>query len=54
MYGDGGTRGLYGQQEEKEIIEVSKPEVLRVIEEFETASISGQNQGIDMNTKKRL
>ena len=32
----GGTKGLYGQPEEKEVIELSKPEVLRVLEEFET------------------
>ena len=38
---DGGTRGLYGHQEEKEVIELSKPEILRVIEEFETATING-------------
>ena len=27
-------KGLYGQKEEKEVIELSKPAVLRVIEEF--------------------
>jgi len=35
---DSGAKGLYGQQEEKEVIELSKPEVLRVISEFESAS----------------
>ena len=34
---DSGAKGLYGQQEEKEIIELSRPEVLRVIHEFEQA-----------------
>ena len=33
---DSGAKGLYGQQEEKEVIELSKPEVLRVISEFES------------------
>jgi len=28
--------GLYGQQEEKEVVKFSKPEVLRVISEFES------------------
>ena len=35
---DSGAKGLYGQQEEKEVVELSKPEVLRVISEFESAS----------------
>ena len=34
---DSGAKGLYGQQEEKAVIELSKPEVLRAIEEFECA-----------------
>ena len=32
---DSGAKGLYGQQEEKEVIELSKPEMLRVVSEFE-------------------
>ena len=34
---DNGAKGLYGQPEEKEVIELSKPEVLRSIDEFERA-----------------
>ena len=30
---DGGNRRLYGYQEEKELIEISRPEVLRVLRE---------------------
>ncbi|MCP3892641.1 MAG: hypothetical protein GY702_27755 [Desulfobulbaceae bacterium] len=39
---DSGTKGLYGKQEEnsKEVIELSKPEVLRVIDEYEHACFS--------------
>ena len=37
---DSGTKGLYGQQESKEVIELSKPEVLRAIDEFECACFS--------------
>ena len=37
---DSGTKGLYGRQEENEIIELSKPEVLKVIAEYENASLS--------------
>ena len=33
---DSGAKGLYGQQEEKEVIELSKPEALRVISECES------------------
>ncbi|KAJ8411103.1 hypothetical protein AAFF_G00181380 [Aldrovandia affinis] len=33
---DSGSKGLYGQPEEKEIIELSKPEVLQAIDEFVT------------------
>ncbi|MES9879344.1 MAG: hypothetical protein ABW185_00490 [Sedimenticola sp.] len=36
---DSGPKGLYGQTEDKAVIELSKAEVLRVIEEFENASI---------------
>ena len=35
---DSGSKGLYGQTEEKLIIELSKAEVLHTIEEFECAS----------------
>ena len=35
---DSGPKGLYGQTEEKLIIELSKAEVLHIIEEFECAS----------------
>ena len=34
---DSGAKGLYGQQESKEVIELYKPEVLRAIDEFECA-----------------
>jgi len=37
---DSGAKGLYGQQESKEVIELSKPEVLRAIDEFECACFS--------------
>ena len=37
---DSGAKGLYGQQESKEVIELSKPEVLRAIDEFECACLS--------------
>jgi hypothetical protein len=37
---DSRTKGLYGQQEEKEIIELSKPEVMRDMGEFKNASLS--------------
>ena len=37
---DIGAKGLYGQQESKEVIELSKPEVQRVIGEFECACFS--------------
>lgn len=40
---DGGAKGLYGQQEEKEVIELSKPEVLRVIGEFEANCSSSRS-----------
>ena len=40
---DSGARGLYGQQEEKEVIELSKPEVLRTIDEFESAYFNASN-----------
>ncbi len=40
---DSGTKGLYGKQEEKEVIGLSKPEVLRVIDEYEHACFSTQH-----------
>jgi len=40
---DSGAKGLYGQQEEKEVIELSKPEVLRVNSEFESVFIPESN-----------
>lgn len=45
---DSGAKGLYGQQEEKEVIELSKPEVLRAIHEFETACFSESNMDRDI------
>ena len=41
---DSGAKGLYGQPEEKEVIALSKPEVLRVIDEFENAVPSASNK----------
>ena len=32
---DGGTKGLYGNPEEKELIEISRPGILRALKEFE-------------------
>ena len=46
---DSGAKGLYGQQEEKEIIELSKPEVLRAIDELENASISPSNKECNLD-----
>ena len=37
---DTGAKGLYGQQESKEVIELSKPEVLRAIDELACACFS--------------
>ena len=37
---DSGAKGLCGQQESKEVIELSKPEVVRAIDEFERACFS--------------
>ena len=37
---DHGAMGLYGQPESEEVIELSKPEVLRTIDEFECACFS--------------
>ena len=39
-----GAKCLYGQQDEKEVIELSKPEVLRIIEESENASFQSTNK----------
>ena len=35
---DGGCRGLYGSAEEKTVIEVSRPEMMRLVDEFEKVS----------------
>ena len=35
----GGIKGLYGRPEEKFVVELSKPEVLRAIDEFEEVSL---------------
>ena len=43
---DGGNRGLYYDPEEKEMIEVSRSEVLRVIHEFENAMGEGLDSTI--------
>ena len=40
---DSGAKGLYGQQGQKEVIELSKPEVLRVISEFENVFYTKSN-----------
>ena len=48
MKEDSGIKGLYGQQEEKDVIELSKPEVLRVIEKFENVSLSTANKEISL------
>ena len=45
---DSGPKGLYGQPEEKEVIELSKPEVLRVIDEFESSNLSVSKKGINI------
>ena len=45
---DSGTKGLYGQQEEKEVTELSKPKVLRVIEESENVSLSTSNKEVSL------
>ena len=37
---DTGPKGLYGQTEEKLVIELSKPEVIRIIEEFEYSTFT--------------
>ena len=40
---DSGAKGLYGQQGQKEVIELSKPEVLRVISELENVFYTKSN-----------
>ena len=42
------AKGLYGQPEEKEVIALSKPEVLRVIDEFENAVLSASNKEVNL------
>ena len=44
---DSGPKGLYGQVEEKMVIELSRAEVLRVIEEFEYASTQTTQSDIE-------
>ena len=39
-----GAKGLYGQQDENEVIELLKPELLRVMEEFENARLQSTNK----------
>ena len=38
-----GTKGLYGQQSEQETIELSRPEVMRLLEEFESSISTVKN-----------
>lgn len=45
LKGEGGTKGLYGQSEEKEMIELSRPEVLRILDEFESACFTQADKG---------
>ena len=45
---DSGAKGLYGQPEEKEVIALSKPEVLRVINGFENAVLSASNKEVNL------
>ena len=42
------AKGLYGQPEAKEVIALSKPEVLRVIDEFENAVLSASNKEVNL------
>ena len=39
---EGGPKGLYGQTEEKDVIEISRPGILRAIKQFED-----QLEGVD-------
>ena len=41
----GGTKGL--QQDEKEVIEISKPEVLRYLDEFRSNIRSNENESTE-------
>ena len=43
-----GAKGLYGQPEEKEVIELSKLDVLRVIDELENAVLSASNKEVHL------
>ena len=43
---EGGNRGVYYDQEEKEMLEISRPEVLRVINEFEYAIGEHTDDGV--------
>lgn len=49
---DSGVKGLYGHQEEMEVIELSKPEVLRITEEFENAGLSRSEKGVNVEQSK--
>ena len=40
---EGGPKGLYGQTEERDVIEVSRPGILRAIQQFED-QLHGENQ----------
>ena len=39
-----GTKGLYGQQSEQEMIELSRPEVMRLLDEFESSISNNTNE----------
>ena len=43
---EGDNRGVYYDQEEKEMLEISRPEVLRVINEFEYAIREHTDDGV--------
>ena len=51
---DSGAKGLYGQQESKEVIELSKPEVLRAIDEFECACFSASTPNESLEQSHQL
>ena len=42
------AKGLYGQPQEKEVIALSKPEVLRVTDEFKNAVLSPSNKEVNL------
>ena len=45
---DSGAKGSYGQQEEKEVIELSKAEVLRLKDEFESACFLASDKQVNI------